>query len=101
MCLVNISSASLINTCDRVGLLFVTGDVVAGYKLSLRLGLVSSVQAMLLLGLSINTCKLSQLFSWAPLDALGSKYSYPQYVLQFLALAWWAAGNGDGDVDIR
>jgi hypothetical protein len=76
------------------------GEILPGYKLALRLGLVSSLQATMLLGLSINSCLLSRLFSWAPLDALGSKYSYPQYVLQFLALAWWTAANGDQYVDI-
>jgi hypothetical protein len=57
---------------------------------------------MLLLGLSINTCGLSRIFAYSPsLAALGSKYSYPQYVLQMIALAWWTAGNGHVDVDVR
>jgi hypothetical protein len=82
-------------------LLFCTvGDAVPGYKLSFRLGMVSIVQAALLVGLCNPQDLLGRVFSHPVLKQLGN-YGFAQYIFQFLAYAWYHAATGKNVVDIR
>lgn len=76
------------------------GENVPGYKLSFRLGLFSFIQAMLLIGLCNATDIVARLFCHPVLKRFGL-YSYPQYIFQFMAYAWYSELAHKEMVDIR
>ena len=76
------------------------GDDIPGYKLGLRLGIVSCLQCSLLLGLSCKDDLLARVFSTPALSRLGG-ISYPQYVAQFLVFAWYYSLTKNPLADIR
>lgn len=79
-------------------ILVTRADNVPGYKLSLRIGLISSVQALLLLGLTSNKDPIVKLSSWRFLRMIGSQYSFPQYIMQFIVVTWVKHVKGSFDV---
>jgi len=76
------------------------GQNIPGYKLGFRLGIISAVHCLLLLGLSNKNDVLAKIFSLPALSKLG-EYSFPQYVFQFLVLAWFHDATKETIVDIR
>jgi peptidoglycan/LPS O-acetylase OafA/YrhL len=82
-------------------ILFCSGSHnIPGYKLGFRLGMISCVQCLLLLGLNNKNDILARAFSYPVLSKLGD-YSFPQYVFQFLVLAWFQNATEKTVVDIR
>ena len=79
-------------------ILITRADNVPGYKLSLRIGLISSVQCLFLLGLTSPIDPVSRMFSRRFLRMLGSRYSYPQYILQFIVIVWVKHMHGVFDI---
>lgn len=73
---------------------------IPGYKIGFRLGMISCVQCLLLLGLNNKNDILVRVFRTPVLSKLG-EYSFPQYVFQFLVLAWFQNATGRTYVDIR
>ena len=76
------------------------GEHIPGYKLSLRIGLISIFQSTLLLGLCNPEDIITRIFSLPFLVKLG-QFSFPQYVFQFMVYAWFHAGTSQVEVDIR
>jgi hypothetical protein len=76
------------------------GDEIPGYKMSLRLGLISAFQSLLLIGLSNSQDYLANVFGHPILKKLGS-YGFPQYLLQFMVYAYYKSATHTDTVDIR
>jgi peptidoglycan/LPS O-acetylase OafA/YrhL len=76
------------------------GENVPGYKLSFRLGLFSCLQALLLIALCNKSDLLARLFCHPVFKRFGL-YSYPQYMFQFVAYAWYSELAQKEMVDIR
>ncbi len=75
------------------------GDVIPSYKLSFRLGLIACFQCLILIGLSDSQDILSKVFSFPLLMRFG-KYSFAQYVFQFMVYAWFSFATGKTLVDV-
>lgn len=76
------------------------GQYIPGYKLGLRLGLISGFQALLLIGLCNSQDFVARLFSNPYLVRFGN-YSFAQYVFQYIVYQWFNSGTCRSYVDIR
>jgi peptidoglycan/LPS O-acetylase OafA/YrhL len=80
--------------------LYSSGDILQGFKLGMRLGAISSLQSLLLLGLCNEQDWLAYLFSSPVLSRLGD-ISFSQYVFQFLVWEWYESITHNTVADIR
>jgi peptidoglycan/LPS O-acetylase OafA/YrhL len=76
------------------------GQHIPGYKLGLRLGLISGFQAVLLIGLCNSEDYVARIFSNPYLVRFGN-YSFAQYVFQYIVYQWFNSGTYQSYVDIR
>ena len=89
---------SLFGYLSLLLLFFTSADDIPGYKINLRLGLISVFQSIILIGLTLPVDILGYIFSH-PLFVRFGDISYPQYVFQFMAYAWYSHLSGEEDCD--